>query len=67
MPQPGESALVSPQGACTANPYCKKILMTDLPIGPIYCCTNPVFVSKHLKDFYQLTLRIADWKNTDMG
>jgi oligopeptide transport system substrate-binding protein len=45
----------------------EKILMTDMPIIPIYYYTNPVLVSKHVKNFYQSTLGIVDWKNAYVG
>ncbi|MHB8106612.1 MAG: peptide ABC transporter substrate-binding protein [Candidatus Cryosericum sp.] len=45
----------------------EKILMTDMPIIPIYFYTNPVLVSKHVKNFYQSTLGFVDWKNAYMG
>jgi ABC-type oligopeptide transport system substrate-binding subunit len=45
----------------------EKILMTDFPILPIYYCTSPVLLSKHIKNFYQSALGIVDWKNAYMG
>jgi len=45
----------------------EKILMTDLPIFPIYYTTNPVLLSKHIKNFYQSSLGFVDWKNAYMG
>jgi len=41
--------------------------MTDLPILPIYFYTNPVLVSKSIKNFYQSTLGTVDWKSAYMG
>ena len=29
----------------------EKIVMTDLPIFPAYFTTNPVLLSKHIKNF----------------
>ncbi|RIE06487.1 peptide ABC transporter substrate-binding protein [Candidatus Cryosericum terrychapinii] len=44
----------------------EKILMTDLPIMPIYFYTNPVLITKHVMNFYQSTLGFVDWKNAYM-
>ncbi len=44
----------------------EKILMADMPIMPIYYYTNPVLLSKHIKNFYQSTLGFIDWKYTYM-
>lgn len=40
----------------------EKILMTDFPILPIYYYTNPLLLSKKIKDFYQSPLGFVDWK-----
>jgi oligopeptide transport system substrate-binding protein len=45
----------------------EKILMTDMPIIPIYYYTNPVLLKKTIKNFYQSTLGFVDWKNAYMG
>jgi oligopeptide transport system substrate-binding protein len=45
----------------------EKILMADMPIIPIYFYTNPVLITKHVKNFYQSTLGFVDWKNAYMG
>jgi oligopeptide transport system substrate-binding protein len=45
----------------------EKILMTDMPILPLYFNTNPVLVSKHIKNFYQSALGAPDWKVAYMG
>jgi len=45
----------------------EKILMTDMPILPIYYYTNPLLLSKSIKNFYQSTLGFVDWKNAYMG
>ena len=45
----------------------EKILMTDFPIIPIYYYTNPLLLSKKVKNFYQSTLGFVDWKNAYMG
>ena len=45
----------------------EKILMTDMPVLPIFYSTNPVLLSKHIKNFYQSTLGFVDWKNAYMG
>jgi len=44
----------------------EKILMTDMPILPIYYYTNPLLLSKSIKNFYQSTLGFVDWKNAYM-
>jgi len=44
----------------------EKILMTDMPILPIYYYTNPVLLKKSIKNFYQSTLGFVDWKNASM-
>jgi len=44
----------------------EKILMTNMPIAPIYYYTNPVLLSKHVKNFYQSALSFVDWKNAYM-
>jgi len=45
----------------------EKILMTDMPILPIYYYTNPLLLKKTIKNFYQSTLGFVDWKNAYMG
>jgi oligopeptide transport system substrate-binding protein len=45
----------------------EKILMTDFPILPIFYSTNPVLLSKHIKNFFQSTLGTVDWKAAYMG
>ena len=45
----------------------EKILMTDLPILPIYFDSNPMLVSKHIKNFSMTPLGILDWKNAYIG
>jgi oligopeptide transport system substrate-binding protein len=45
----------------------EKILMTDMPIAPVYFYTNPMLLSKHIKNFYESALGIVDWKNVYMG
>ena len=45
----------------------EKIIMTDMPILPIYFYTNPVLLSKHIKNFYESPLGTIDWKNAYMG
>src|SRR5664280_1826614 len=45
----------------------EKILMTDMPIIPIYFYTNPVLITKHVQNFYQSTLGFVDWKNAYMS
>jgi oligopeptide transport system substrate-binding protein len=45
----------------------EKILMTDFPILPIFYSTNPVLLSKHIKNFFQSTLGTVDWKAAYIG
>jgi len=45
----------------------EKILMTDLPILPLYYMTDPMLLSKHIKNFYESALGIIDWKDAYMG
>lgn len=44
----------------------EKLLMANMPVLPIYYYTNPVLLSKHIKNFYQSTLGFIDWKYTYM-
>ncbi|MHB8106874.1 MAG: peptide ABC transporter substrate-binding protein [Candidatus Cryosericum sp.] len=60
-------ATVNPTARMAILHAAEKIVMTNMPIIPIYYYTNPVLVSKHIKNFYQSTLGIVDWKNTYMG
>jgi len=45
----------------------EKILMTDLPILPIYGDSNPLIVRKNIKNFSMNPLGVLDWKNAYMG
>jgi len=45
----------------------EKILMTDLPILPIYGDSNPLIVRKSIKNFSMNPLGVLDWKNAYMG
>jgi oligopeptide transport system substrate-binding protein len=60
-------ATVNPTARMATLHAAEKILMTDMPILPIYFYTNPVLLSKHVKNFYQSTLGFVDWKNAYMG
>jgi oligopeptide transport system substrate-binding protein len=60
-------ATVNPTARMATLHAAEKILMTDMPILPIYYYTNPVLLSKHVKNFYQSTLGFVDWKNAYMG
>ena len=60
-------ATVNPTARMVTLHAAEKILMTDMPILPIYFYTNPVLLSKHVKNFYQSTLGFVDWKNAYMG
>ena len=57
---------VDPKARMATLHAAEKILMTDMPILPIYYYTNPVLLSKHIKNFYESTLGIVDWKNAYM-
>src|SRR5450830_781258 len=60
-------ATVDPKARMATLHAAEKILMTDFPILPIYYCTSPVLLSKHIKNFFQSALGIVDWKNAYMG
>jgi oligopeptide transport system substrate-binding protein len=60
-------ATLDPKARMAALHAAEKILMTDMPILPIYYYTNPVLLSKSIKNFYQSTLGFVDWKNAYMG
>jgi oligopeptide transport system substrate-binding protein len=60
-------ATLDPKARMAALHAAEKILMTDMPILPIYYYTNPVLLSKNIKNFYQSTLGFVDWKNAYMG
>jgi oligopeptide transport system substrate-binding protein len=60
-------ATVDPKARMAALHAAEKILMADMPILPIYYYTNPVLLSKNIKNFYQSTLGFVDWKNAYMG
>jgi oligopeptide transport system substrate-binding protein len=62
-----EKATVDPKVRMATLHAAEKILMTEMPILPIYYYTNPVLLSKHVKNFYQSTLGIVDWKTAYMG
>jgi oligopeptide transport system substrate-binding protein len=58
---------VDPKARMVILHAAEKIIMTDMPILPIYFYTNPVLLSKHIKNFYESPLGTIDWKNTYMG
>ena len=62
-----EKATVDPKARMAVLHAAEKILMTDMPIAPVYFYTNPVLLSKHIKNFYESSLGIVDWKPTYMG
>src|SRR5450830_484038 len=62
-----EKATVDPKARMTVLHAAEKVLMTDMPIAPVYFYTNPVLLSKHIKNFYESALGIVDWKNVYMG
>src|SRR5450830_1058357 len=59
-------ATVDPKARMATLHDAEKILMTDMPILPIYYYTNVVLLSKSIKNFYQSTLGFVDWKNASM-
>jgi oligopeptide transport system substrate-binding protein len=60
-------ATVDPKVRMAALHAAEKILMTDMPIIPLYYYVGPVLLSKHIKNFYQSTLGFVDWKTAYMG
>jgi oligopeptide transport system substrate-binding protein len=60
-------ATVNPTARMATLHAAEKILMTDMPIIPIYFYTNPVLITKHVQNFYQSTLGFVDWKNAYMS
>jgi oligopeptide transport system substrate-binding protein len=60
-------ATADPKARMAALHAAEKILMTDMPILPIYYYTNPVLLSSSVKNFFQSTLGFVDWKNAYMG
>src|SRR5450830_583988 len=58
---------VDPKARMTVLHAAEKILMTDMPIAPVYFDTNSMLLSKHIKNFYESALGIVDWKNVYMG
>jgi oligopeptide transport system substrate-binding protein len=59
---------VDPKARMAMLHAAEKILMTNMPIIPIYFYTNPVLLSKHVKNFYESALgAVIDWKNVYMG
>jgi oligopeptide transport system substrate-binding protein len=62
-----EKATVDPKARMAILHAAEKILMTDMPIIPIYFYTNPVLLSKHIKNFHQSMLGTPDFKLVYMG
>jgi oligopeptide transport system substrate-binding protein len=58
---------VDPKARMATLHAAEKILMTDVPIIPIYFYTNPVLLSKHIKNFHQSMLGTPDFKLVYMG
>jgi oligopeptide transport system substrate-binding protein len=58
---------VDPKARMATLHAAEKILMTGMPILPLYYYTNPVLLSKHIKNFCESTLGWGDWKNAYMG
>jgi oligopeptide transport system substrate-binding protein len=59
-------ATVDPKARMATLHAAEKLLMTNMPIAPIYYYTNPVLLSKHVKNFSQSALSFVDWKNAYM-
>jgi oligopeptide transport system substrate-binding protein len=59
-------ATVSPTARMATLHAAEKLLMTNMPIAPIYYYTNPVLITKHVKNFYQSAQSFVDWKNAYM-
>jgi len=57
---------VSPTARMATLHAAEKLFMTNMPIAPIYYYTNPVLLSKHVKNFYQSAESFVDWKNAYM-
>jgi oligopeptide transport system substrate-binding protein len=60
-------ATVDPKARMATLHAAEKILMTDMPILPLYYYVGSVLLSKHIKNFYQSTLGFVDWKTAYMG
>ena len=58
---------VDPKARMVTLHAAEKILMTDMPILPLYFATNPVLLRKSIKNFYQSSVGLVDWKNVYMG
>ena len=60
-------ATVDPKARMATLHAAEKILMTDMPILPIYYYTKPLLLKKSIKNFYLSALGLVDWKNAYMG
>jgi oligopeptide transport system substrate-binding protein len=58
---------VDPKARMATLHAAEKILMTDMPIQPLYYTGNPVLLSKHIKNFYESSMGLIDWKNAYMS
>jgi oligopeptide transport system substrate-binding protein len=58
---------VDPKARMATLHAAEKILMTDMPIQPLYYTGNPVLLSKHIKNFYESSMGLIDWKNAYMA
>ncbi|WP_165849077.1 peptide ABC transporter substrate-binding protein [Candidatus Cryosericum odellii] len=58
---------VNPKARMAILHAAETIIMTDMPILPIFYGVNPVLLSKHVKNFFDSTLGTLDWKNAYMG
>jgi ABC-type oligopeptide transport system substrate-binding subunit len=57
---------VDPKARMAILHAAETIIMTDMPILPIFYGVNPVLLSKHIKNFFDSTLGTLDWKNAYM-
>jgi oligopeptide transport system substrate-binding protein len=57
-----EKATADQTARLTAMHLAEDTLMKDFAISPIYFYTNPILLSKRVKNFYQGSIGFPDWK-----
>jgi oligopeptide transport system substrate-binding protein len=62
-----EKATADQTTRLTAMHLAEDTLMKDFAICPIYFYTNPILLSKRVKDFYQGSIGFPDWKYAYMA
>ncbi|WP_165846287.1 peptide ABC transporter substrate-binding protein [Candidatus Cryosericum odellii] len=62
-----EKATADQTARLKAMHLAEDTLMKDFAISPIYFYTNPVLLSKRVKDFYQGSIGFVDWKYAYMA